>query len=790
MSFNGNCFEPQVLADIGIIRMNVYGLVFTTNLCVTTAVSDLLRACAVKNMTFSGFADLLSETHARQYDLQKGHMLRLMCLHRDAREARHKMAASLAANISGVLPWKPPTYRYSSFACKAGYRGRTPSANYLAGLFMREVHRRREVYDQQAMMRADGTIQSMDVMYSSTKRMKKLGGSQVVDGIASIVNNKTGEVTAFKILTNQSRVAIQPWLDSFFRARKERLYPPMEAFYSDVPHKDERMIWEADETLVRSEGFVGGHTAAGDKNVLARADFALPGGGEAFCVVRNTKDTDQRLAHILGQADLLEGKGLKLYLGGDLEWTVEKDVLGHVRGRGGGPAVWIITYALDGKWDEIVAENDARKAVPLTFTCVVHLAQMVKYTHDSPRTTDWPQMRGVLPKTLQRLLNHRAVIWCGKQIGGDRGRMLHHGVPVEGMSILELGRYCKDRRRIPHAGAKLSVIVGALYPGYQKNNDDESRTSNWEQPLSDDQALYAAVDGFWSLGCYARASVTNSVNVRLDSRPVAGKKVHVMFGTKASPRGMTVVAFGTVVEPLEDTRTLGKKLRRDLYRGKSTKSLVVGKKALDAGHCVVRLDHVAPAGKTWCFPAPYANLSPLVAARGGSMVVKLSLLRLASDSPLDTIETAEAEHLARKAPPRPSPASGRIGRTDDDGDDDAEAAAGDRAEVEDDPAYDAQEAILHGCADPEAVEWSRLVDEALRGLEEKSAVPAGINRSLITCVLGDVFHAMHRAKVGAVLFERRAYLFVPPYLHFPVVPPYLPFRTPCLPFVAFVCGCV
>jgi hypothetical protein len=145
---------------------------------------------------------------------------------------------------------------------------------------MREVHRRRDVYDQQAMMRADGTIQSMDVMYSSTKRMKKLGGSQVVDGIASIVNNKTGEVTAFKILTNQSRVAIQPWLDSFFRARKERLYPPMEAFYSDVPQKDERMIWEADETLVRSEGCVGGHSAAGD-NILPSVSLSPL----SFCIL-------------------------------------------------------------------------------------------------------------------------------------------------------------------------------------------------------------------------------------------------------------------------------------------------------------------------------------------------------------------------------------------------------------------------------------------------------------------------------------------------------------------------
>jgi hypothetical protein len=36
------------------------------------------------------------------------------------------------------------------------------------------------------------------------------------------------------------------------------------------------------------------------------------------------------------------------------------------------------------------------------------------------------------------------------------------------------------------------------------------------------------------------------------------------------------------------------------------------------------------------------------------MVEKLSLLRMACDSPLDTIESAEAEHLARKAPDRHS----------------------------------------------------------------------------------------------------------------------------------------
>lgn len=123
-------------------------------------------------------------------------------------------------------------------------------------------------------------------------------------------------------------------------------------------------------------------------------------------------------------------------------------------------------------------EREDKRLVQAVY--LIHVAQMSRF-----------------PTALSVLLADASIVKAGRSVGGDFAK-LQRDWNVACMSSLELGSLCRTRGLVPKGNVGLAALCAEVLREQLPKNQD-ARLSRWDQPLNEQQMIYAAADAWASL---------------------------------------------------------------------------------------------------------------------------------------------------------------------------------------------------------------------------------------------------------------------------------------------------
>lgn len=413
--------------------------------------------------------------------------------------------------------------RFSSFHDKEKYDGMVPDAKWFQHTYCKEMSSIREILDM--FMKIQPTkIAKLDVMYKGPKKIKRVRGQKLVDGVVSLKNEFNAKRSEFFVVTD-SKDQYETPLRNMVETQQILGHAGPEIAYVDNPSKSQwlldfipslRKTQDRFDALTSSDGEVenneihipdNNHTEASssdeenhNENQQNGNTIVLPDFDQWFknnvTYLTEAEQMEQSATSII---DLLElnNSNTKVVIGLDLEWFVPSRN-GQVIGKGHKTSLIQIAYR--------VQEEEAK-------VVLFHLNSNMNN----------------LPTSLSALLQNKKVRFAGAQVSGDVSKLnrdfnLRLDVDVKAINLENMAK----TRGFQLLGKSLSHIVNALFG---KVVSKTSRLEDWRRrPLPLHLRKYAAKDAVYSLYCHEHLATMPDY-----SKPLEPREIHAGLEVDLAP---------------------------------------------------------------------------------------------------------------------------------------------------------------------------------------------------------------------------------------------------------------
>lgn len=460
-----HAWDSRLLQDAPPYVRLSFPVVLTHRLAVTQAVADTMRTMMVNGMGVEQFTDFMKEAQTRRHHRKElAYMSRLAELINDGEVGSERVAAA-TAQAARSFP------RFSKFDDPLGYNGCYGSKTFYRQLYARIMEELEEPMKKRSSM-IPATMLSGDHFFKILKSTFTFNGKKLFTAAYSLVNEHT-EVMSIVLTQSKTLEELRGMLESVQQRMVALGLSPLqvEVFFSDNPTAEAGFLESVFPGLKRTAAVGTGVASDGAADRTYLPKLSIPAGHTVIYAV-STVDAE------------------RLLLAFRMELSQEP-----------GPSV----VGLDAEWN--VSSGAARRGPSRVHTLQLSSATQTLILHLSRFRT--------MPSQLRILLGDVTVTKVGKNIGGDKAKLLSsYGLKV--LSTLELGRLAKDRQLVADGVVGLAALTEALLK-CSLDKGELVRFSDWSRPLSEEQLQYAALDAFASLAVYRAVMLAGSPIPPLDS---------------------------------------------------------------------------------------------------------------------------------------------------------------------------------------------------------------------------------------------------------------------------------
>ena len=747
-----------------------------------------LRPLMDKGLRADGISDWLLELHSLNYtNAYLSYELRL----------ERKRA------FSPGLGWP----MFSKFDDRENFDGAVPSGQYLAQVYKKELEDVRPHFDRE-MKKISVDQLSIDASAKAPKKLTQYNGKQLYEALQSGMN-EIGQFRTQVLAGSDSHEQLEPALIAMQKTMKEHGQDGPRVAFTDNPSRDVKfLVGNFDSLRISQEKFdqiatqlnaslpspnapdttpdalIDGHDNPADNGLALIPENGLDPSNartgvddNVNCLLKriqvvSSHDIDDKITALWDQIENAYPESSVIAFGFDIEWDTVWTHGGEKRRKVGKVPLLQIGYRLD---DEVCA---------LLF-----------------------KLPKEFPQRLLAFLQNPKFLFVGVSIKNDFD-ILSKDFLLPGLSrqvnYISLGMYARERDIVQNGNCSMELIV-ELVLNEKLDKSDDVRCSKWSSSVySTHQKLYAGLDVIKALQAYEKLSQLPDLSQRLDpANAVPGLAIdivppHSRTARNKAVRGYRVgdlatrAAIGTIVD---DEKASNPANITPLYTKTSTKTRVVEVKEIVAPSLIVP-GHFIGKGKSKrpaClsdFETPFRVVLPLTMMRDHVTHVR-------------TYEPRVSLVPTHRRITPPAPTKQRIDKVATKNSTDSEAATATNAEVDNECSLDAVCDIISedseleleedNASDSELLDLTQdcddnrdpLCEDAEKGITEEhleailvaellaemvekegkldlmycndlEAPPESI-KQVFSCVLGDIFHAMNRAKVPVKHEYKKAY---------------------------------
>ena len=394
---------------------------------------------------------------------------------------------------------------FSLFADEEKYRGKVPTGSYLLTA-SKQFHETIQCHLSKEVKKRGATILSWDVSYKVPKHLYQHHGKPIFQGLVT-ATNEFGEVRIqFHVVTDEHKQMVTA-IEAFKNTTREYGQPPLKLFFTDDPSRDKNFFTNIFPSLKEHNNMLnsnGNCDREQGRDLLPECPYY------AENVRMCTKTNDINLVIDAMREEMQRDKGISV----DCEWKVQQNSRGMPTGRQSKISLIQIGY---------YNSQDTIK------TILIQTSSFKK-----------------LPARLVALLQSDTVQIVGVNVGGDLkkiGRDFKIEKEISDMNkdrIINLGVHARKRDVVQSGSVSLLSLCNiVLNQTIQKN--DHLRFSEWDaKTLSAEQIKYAALDAIVSLRIFAELEKKPDLTRRLQKEEaVPGLKVDLV------PRHGSVACMAT-----------------------------------------------------------------------------------------------------------------------------------------------------------------------------------------------------------------------------------------------------
>ncbi|GBO90611.1 hypothetical protein FisN_19Lh006 [Fistulifera solaris] len=503
-SYTFRGYNLKSLESMPLSRKICFPALLTHKSGVTMELARLIRSLVSKNVRSNSLAAMIAEMHQLEHKQQ-------MLLYES------EVAASRFYRTDDN---KAPLF--SDFNDRKGYNGRLITGKYIQSIYQRLIHSFRELADADTKKR-DSEMIKIDASYKFTKRLKRVGGEKVFDGLVTVMN-EFKEIRSHFVIFGESHDQMRPPLQAMKATMDSNGQAGPKLAFTDSPKRDADMLISVFDSLaVTQEAY---NTIAeeenkqlGDKSepteLLKSAWQRLLRPSLPICSIVHHNysviEADKDITMFAGTAmDLMKDRQAeKRIMALDLEWPVHFNNNGRIEGQGKVATIQLSYHTCQGNLDNDIC------------TTVIRVQQT---------TTK-------LNATLVRLLSEDSIRFVGVNVAGDVTKLKKDFANMNNVSVNKIDLRVMARRRgvVPRNGSY--SLVALVEAQLKESMEKDQRMSDWSGPLQPKQLDYAALDAIKSLQVYDSLDKLPDLTRELQRKEIlAGTKVTIVAskGSKAS----------------------------------------------------------------------------------------------------------------------------------------------------------------------------------------------------------------------------------------------------------------
>lgn len=400
----------------------------------------------------------------------------------------------------GIIKKEYPTF--SEFMDKKRYRGLVPTGAYLQHVLLL-YHDSIRIHLIKEVKKRGATTLHWDVSYKEAKHLYRVRGQPIFKGLVTAMN-EFGEIRIQFHVYTDSHEQMQAALEAFMRTTEALGQPPMKYFWTDNPTGDRRYFLECIPSLKASQDALDamcndesqdGPTTTSNASNLPVYDYSSIDVHEVTTTMK--EECNQKIRAML--QDMKEN--IKT-IGLDAEWNVERNSTFGM--QSGSSKVKLIQMAY--------RDNDNKIQVLIV------------------RTGKWAS----LPSEMIDLLCDDSMKFVGVNVSADL-KKIGKDFNVDGLkavdqkeraNVINLGTYARERDVVQNARHGSMELLAERVMGIFV--DKTQQESDWSGDLNPAQIQYAALDAAISLELFEKLGAMTDLTRRLSEKELtAGMKVDV-----------------------------------------------------------------------------------------------------------------------------------------------------------------------------------------------------------------------------------------------------------------------
>jgi hypothetical protein len=455
-----------------------------------------LRPLMDKGLRSDGISDWLLELHSLNYMNEYiSHELRL--------ERQRAFTPGLTRPM------------FSKFDDREKYNGAAPSGAYLAQVYKKELEDIRPHFDRE-MKKVSVDQFSIDASAKAPKKLTQHNGKRLYEALQSGMN-EIGQFRTQVLAGSDAHEQLEPALNAMEQTLKEHGKHGPRVAFSDNPHRDKKFLMETFESLQKSQEDLDQiaaqlNASSPSPNTTDTTPHALSNDDDDDNVAPQQPDNGLDPATQTGISNDDNGllKRIQVVSSQDINSKVDAlwEQVQDASPDGSG------VFSFDIEWDTVQSHGSERRhkvgKVPLL---------TIGYKLDDEIYALLFKMPTKFPRRLLAFLRNPKFLFVGFSIKNDFD-ILSKDFELPGLSQevnhLSLGMFARKRDIVQSGNCSMALVI-ELVLGETLDKSDDVRCSKWSSSVySRRQILYAGLDVIKPLEAYEKLSQLPDLSQRID----------------------------------------------------------------------------------------------------------------------------------------------------------------------------------------------------------------------------------------------------------------------------------